>query len=339
VQSTGAKRAGNCSVRLGALVAAAVAVGLAVTAAPWRAASAAAEVGTSGPASAPPSSSTAVGLRVLRLVDTSRTIRTRRGRPIPRTLVTYVRYPALGAPGQTDAPNAPAAGGSYPLIVFAHGFDVTPQTYARLLQSWARAGFVVAAPVFPLSSSGAPGGPEEGDVVNQPQDVSFVISSLLALNEPGAGQLAGLIDPSKIAVSGHSDGAETALAVAYSRRYHDPRVDAAMIFSGAEMSGIGGYSFPPGGPPLLAVQGTADTSNEPRYTDAYFDLAQRPRFLLRLLGAGHLPPFTYEQPQLTIVEQVTVAFLERYLKGEPAALQRMTALGTVSRRSALLAEP
>ncbi|HMD51811.1 MAG TPA: hypothetical protein VKG62_03790 [Solirubrobacteraceae bacterium] len=301
-------------------------------------------VGSTGGATpgapAPQPASLSVGLRVVRLVDTSRTIRVG-GRTVPRTLLTYVRYPAVAAPGRIDVPNAtPAtASGPYPLVVFGHGFAVTPKIYASLLQRWASAGYVVAAPVFPLGSEGAPGGPDEADVVNQPEDMRFVISRLLALNRPGAGSLAGLIDPSQIAVAGQSDGAETALAVAYSRRFHDPRIDAAMVFSGAEMSGIGGYSFPRGSPPLLAVQGTADTSNEPRYTYAYFQAAQRPKFLLRLLGAGHLPPYTYQQPQLGIVEAASVAFLDRYLKREPSALHRLLSAGDVRGVSDLLAEP
>ncbi len=40
-------------------------------------------------------------------------------------------------------------------------------------------------------------------------------------------------------------------------------------------------------------------------------------------GAPHLPPCTDEQPQLSIVERVTVAFLDRYLKGKRGALARM----------------
>lgn len=294
-----------------------------------------------GAASAPASPSFAVGLRVLRLVDRSRAVRLKGGRSEPRVLVTYVRYPALGAPGATDVPDAmPAsAGGPYPLIVFGHGFAVTPGPYARLLQSWARAGYVVAAPVFPLGNARAPGGPSEADVINQPSDMSFVISSLLALDRPGAGPLAGLVDPAHIAVAGHSDGAETALAVAYSRRFRDPRIGAAVILSGAEMEGVGGYSFTYGGPPLLAAQGTADRFNQPKYTNAYFKLAQRPKFLLRLLGAGHLPPFSDQRPQLTIVERVTIAFLDRYIKREPGALQRLVSQGDVAGTSALLAQP
>lgn len=332
--------------RLFALTVAAVAASIvAVAAAPAQPPATRPALGAGGgreaPAAVLPGSSFAVGLRVLRLVDGSRTIRLKDGRSEPRTLVTYVRYPALGAPGATDVPNAqPAiAGGPYPLVVFAHGFAVTPQPYARLLQSWASAGYVVAAPVFPLGSADAPGGPDEADVINQPRDMSFVISSLLSLDQPGAGPLAGLVDPTRIAVAGHSDGGESALAVAYSRRFRDPRVSAAVILSGAEMSGVGGYRFAQGSPPLLAAQGTDDPFNEPKFTNAYFELAQRPKFLLRLLGAGHLPPYTDQQPQLAIVERVTTAFLDRYLKREPGALQRLVSLGDVAGTSTLVADP
>jgi dienelactone hydrolase len=282
----------------------------------------------------------AVGVRRVMLLDRSRTIKLKRGLRGPRPLLTYIRYPAVGSPGGAEEPDAAPdpSTGPYPMVVFGHGFGVTPAIYSRLLDAWASAGFVVAAPLFPLANGDTPGGPEESDVVNQPRDMSFVISSMLSMNAPGAGPLAGLINPSEIAVAGHSDGAETALAVAFSRRMRDPRVRAALVFSGAKMSGVGGYSFTPA-LPLLAVQGTADIDNEPRYTDEYFAQAGRPKFLLRLLGAAHLPPYTDEEPQLGIVERTSLAFLERYLEGQAGALARLLSSGSVPGRSALASDP
>jgi predicted dienelactone hydrolase len=198
---------------------------------------------------------------------------------------------------------------------------------------------VVAAPVFPLANANAPGGPDESDLVNQPSDMSFVISSMLAEGAAAGGPLTGLLDPSQIAVTGQSDGGATALAVAYSRRFRDRRVSAAVIMSGAEISGVGGYGFRRGGPPLLAIQGTADTINEPKFTYAFFNAARQPKYLLRLLGAGHLPPYTRQQPQLALVERLTIAFLDGYLKRRRATLRQLVPLADAPRTAALVANP
>ncbi len=292
------------------------------------------------PAAKPPSSF-AVGLRAIRLVDSSRTIKLANGTAEPRPLLTYVWYPALGSPRATDVRNAPAArtDGPFPLVVFGHGFALTPAVYASMLQSWAHAGYVVAAPVFPLENTNAPRGPDESDLTNQPGDMHFVISRMLAASGATSGPLAGLIDQTRVAVAGHSDGGDTALAVAYDRDYRDPRVSAAVILAGAEMPGVEEFTFPRAGPPLLAIQGTADTFNPPSSTRAFFGLAQRPKYLLSLPGAEHLPPYSTQQPQLGIVERVTIAFLDGYLKDEPKALQELVPLGSVPRTASMLAQP
>jgi dienelactone hydrolase len=234
----------------------------------------------------------AVGLRVLAFVDRSRHSHTPDGATTPRTLTTYVRYPAAGPASGIDVRGASPASatGHYPLIVFGHGFAVTPGLYAPLLQAWARAGYVVAAPVFPLENANAPGGPDESDLVNQPRDMRFVISALLTQSATATGPLSHLIDPSKVAVAGQSDGGDTALAVAYDTYFRDPRIRAAAILSGAVIPGEGGFTFPPASPPLLATQGTADTINPQSLTQAFFALARTPKYRLELLGATHLPP-------------------------------------------------
>lgn len=265
----------------------------------------------------------AVGKIVVRFTDTSRRVRFHGRHPEPRQLMTVIRYPALGDPERVDVPGArPAtASGPFPLVVFGHGFDSSPAIYARLLQAWTRAGYVVAAPVFPLSNERAPGGADESDIVNQPADMSFVITRMLATDEAGNGILSRLIDPHEVAVAGQSDGAATALAAAYDGRYRDSRVDAAVILSGAEI--MPGSYFQGRDPPLLATQGTADQINKPRDTYGFFRAAHAPKFLLKLLGARHIGPYTNQQPQLDVVERVTIAFLDRYLKRLPDARGRL----------------
>ncbi|MEO6859909.1 MAG: hypothetical protein ABI323_15235 [Solirubrobacteraceae bacterium] len=278
------------------------------------------------PARKPASSaSDAVAEHTYHFVDHTRTIKYPGHARQPRPLVTVVRYPVH-------------VHGPIPLIVFGHGFAVTPAYYWRLLRAWAQAGYVVAAPVFPLENQNAPGGPNEADLVNQPRDMSFVISQMLDLSASRKGPLAGLIAPHEIGVSGQSDGGETALAVAYDSFYIDRRIRAAAILSGAELPGVGRFYFPKPSPPLLATQGTADTVNRPHFTYDFFTAAPRPKYLLKLLGAPHLPPYTDEQPQLSIVGRVTTAFFNRYLKGQRSGISRMQAAGNVPGTATLTAE-
>jgi dienelactone hydrolase len=282
-----------------------------------------------------------VGLRIVKFVDHSRTMTFPGAPPQPRALMTLVRYPALGSTERVDAVDAPPArsSGPFPLVIFGHGFAVTPAIYARLLQAWTRAGYVVAAPIFPLENADAPGGPNENDLVNQPRDMSFLISSLLRASSIRGGFFSGLIDERRIAVTGQSDGGETALAVAYDIHFLDRRVRAAVILSGAVIPGVGGFTFPAPSPPLLATQGTADTVNPPSFTHGFFDVAPPPKYLLTLFGASHLGPYTGAQPDLDIVERVTIAFLDGYLNGVRGALRRMVADGDVAGTSSLQADP
>jgi dienelactone hydrolase len=236
-----------------------------------------------------------VHLRVLRFIDRSRSAHFQTGASGPRLLVTEVRYPTRRRP-------------PFPLIVFAHGFDLTPAIYSRLLDQWARAGYFVAAPVFPVENTGASGGPSRADLVNEPGDIRFVISSLIAATSP----VRALVDGSRIAVAGQSDGAIAAFSAAYDRRYRDPRIDAAMVMSGGP---LGGYLPATGpAPPLLAVQGTQDPFNPPSVTANYYRTMRRPKFLLWLTHASHLPPYTTDDRWATVVRRATTAFLNRYLR-------------------------
>lgn len=241
---------------------------------------------------------------VLHLVDESRTIRLPGGRRVARPLTTHLWYP-------------PAVDGNrpWPLVVFGHGFATTPFRYERLLRAWAAAGYLVAAPVFPLGNANAPGGPDESDIVNQPRDMSFVITQLLAASASAESPLHGLVDRERIALAGQSDGAETAFAAAYERPWHDVRVRAALILSGAQLGHH--VRLVSHTAPLLAVQGTADRINPAVYSLELFRAVGRPKFLLLLRGAGHLGPYTGAGSRLAAVERISIAFLDHYLGTGP----------------------
>src|ERR671930_612347 len=82
------------------------------------------------------------------------------------------------AVGRRTMEDAPPAEGRFPLVVWAHGWNSTGETFLPYAELWARQGYVVALPTFPLSREGVADG---DDVQNQPGDVSFVIDQVLAL--------------------------------------------------------------------------------------------------------------------------------------------------------------
>ncbi len=94
-----------------------------------------------------------------------------------RTLETLIAYPAVGTPDPTvETDSAAPAKGPFPMIVYVHGF---PGGYeSPYMHYWAQAGFVVVAPMFPLTRHDAPGGPTLIDLTNEPGDVSFVLDEM-----------------------------------------------------------------------------------------------------------------------------------------------------------------
>src|SRR5262249_22096247 len=135
-----------------------------------------------------------------------------------RTLATTILYPK--AAGSSSKP--------YPIVMFSHGLGASPEIYAPMLRQLAAAGYVVAAPRFPLTNSATPGGPDAGDVVNQPGDISFVLTQILDASAKSTGPLAGLVDPEAVAVVGHSNGAITTLGLAANTCCLEPRAKAAV---------------------------------------------------------------------------------------------------------------
>lgn len=262
------------------------------------------------------------------------TAHTAGGAPV-RALPTVVRYPATGHPNGHDNPGAtPArASGPFPLLVFSQGYDMPPAAYSWLMNAWASAGYVVAAPTYPRTDPTSPGGPDESDIVNHPADLRFVIASL-AEHEPST--LSGLIDKTKVAVVGQSDGGDVSLAVAEGSCCRDGLVKAAVILSGAELQAFGGSYYTAGSVPLLAVQGSADTINPPGCSVELYDQAPRPKYYLELIGAPHLPPYVDPGRDRTLVARAVLDFLRRYLRGHPSGLRALKRDGDVAPVASLI---
>ncbi len=262
----------------------------------------------------------AVGVATTTYVDDSRPTAKNEDCPkIPsRTLPTTVYYPATGAASAAPVPDAQpdVDGGPYPLIVFAHGYGATAQSYEALLHQIAAAGYVVAAPTFPLSSGDSPCGAVAGDSANQPEDLTFVIDSVLRDAKADEGLLAGLVDPNQIGAAGHSNGAITMYGITASTKVRDDRVKAAVVMAGTPAGFPGKFDFSEA-PPLLLVHGTDDQQVPYDLALTAFNRARGPKGLLTMEGGDHgssAGPATYA---------ATVDFFDAYLRGDAAARQRL----------------
>lgn len=296
------------------------------------------DVETAAPAREPPALAdpVPVGYRVETFVDDTRPTAAQGDSPETptRTVPTVLFYPATGTLADEPVEDAPVDRRSapYPLVVLSHGRSGSPFGYPALVASWVAAGYVVAAPDFPLTGADAPGGPNEQDLLNQPGDVSFVISELLAATAASDGPLAGLLDPARIAAAGHSLGAMTTLALGYHTCCADERIKAAAVFAGQQVPFGQGAFFTGAGPPLLLVHGTADESIlYPEGRRAYAD-ALPPKFLVSITDGDHSTPFVSpsQRADVAVVIAATTAMFDHYVNGDPGALARLWAAGDVT---------
>jgi dienelactone hydrolase len=284
------------------------------------------ESGDTGEATGP----FATGRRTFTLVDAGRTTDEVPGvspARLDRTIEVEVVYPAEGEPGPEPAEpgglggaavdDAPPADGEFPLVVFAHGFNGLGQFFRGYAEGWARAGYVVALPTFPLSRNGVS---IAADFVNQPGDVSFVIDELSALDEDDP--LAGRIDVENIAVGGHSLGGVTVLGAGYNSCCVDERIDATIQVAGGPLPYEGGEYEGDPGRPMMLVHGTADATVPIAIGDAVFETFA-PVWYLRIEGATHSGVFGGAAGEL--FDEAALAFLAAELRGDDAEMEGMPA--------------
>jgi predicted dienelactone hydrolase len=192
--------------------------------------------------------------------------------------------------------------------MFAHGFIGHPEKFTKLFAAWADAGFVVAAPAFPLTNSHVPE-VKVSDVVEQPADMSFVLDNVLALDKQRGSRLFHAIDHHRIGASGLSLGGFTVYTWAYSECCRDHRVDAVAVLDGLPVGvALDGHV------PLLIAH--ADTDPVIPYSTARdsFTAASPPAWLVTLHGASHASEWEDDvTPYDHVAEQVTTDFWDATL--------------------------
>jgi dienelactone hydrolase len=242
------------------------------------------------------------------------------GQPLgQRSLLTVIRYPL-----RRGSSRSWSADGPFPVLMFAPGFRQCSSTYEHLLQTWASAGYVVVAVDFPETSCQVAAEAYEPDLVNQPADVSYVLGRVLALSARPHDFFSGQLKPSEVGAADQSDGGDTVAALAASTCCRDGRLAAVAVLSGAEWPPMPGRYFATAAPPVLFVQGSADTINPPWASlQLYWADTVSRRYYLDLFGADHMVPYTGDNPVERLVARITLAFFGRYLLGDTRALNAM----------------
>jgi predicted dienelactone hydrolase len=229
-----------------------------------------------------------------------------------RTIETKIYRPVV--------PEGAEVGDGFPLIVFSHGIDDDYERYEAVLREWAASGYVVAAPNFPLSRKGAPGGPTLADLDNQPADLQFVMDGVRRLSDDPGHELADLV-ADETALAGKSFGAITTLTAVYGPEPVEGPVDAVVSMAGGmnDTTGVERADSP-----LLLIHGDTDERVPYQSSVDVFAVANPPKYFLTLIDEGHTGAYNGgDSPVEVLVPQASLDFFDAYLKGDDAALERL----------------
>jgi predicted dienelactone hydrolase len=222
----------------------------------------------------------------------------------------------------------PRGRGRFPLVVFAHGNSGHPLKLTQMLSAWARAGYVVAAPAFPLTNDRSGGPSIIPDFQHQPADVSFVITRMLAEDRRAGSPVHGKVARNHIGAAGHSLGGATLYGVTSEQCCRDRRVDAAIFMDAVRL--------PSGDGPRPAVDGpglythiTGDAATPYAATLEQYERATPPKFMMTLTQGIHFEPFeNAPSPHDRAVVDATTSFWDAYLRHERGAVRGVVRGGT-----------
>jgi predicted dienelactone hydrolase len=219
-----------------------------------------------------------------------------------RRLATEIWYPTAPGPevpadGLRDAP-LDRDGAPYPLVVYSHGFLDQRNGAGYLVRHLASHGYIVTATDYPLTHFSAPGGANGGDVVNQPEDLRFVLERMLAGGIDG--RFAGAIDGERIGAAGLSLGGLTTMLTTFHRDLREPRIRAAASIAGPACSFSEAF-FATADVPLLILHGDIDAIVPYQHALHAFERARSPKLLFTILGAAHT---AFTQLGVTLFETV-----------------------------------
>jgi predicted dienelactone hydrolase len=206
----------------------------------------------------------------------------------------------------------PQGAGTFPLILFSHGYGGSKDGYLPLTDFWVARGYVVVQPSHPDAGMMGLGRANEVQETllddnltsssNRVADLTAVLDHLDGI-ETQVPDLKGKIDRSRIGAAGHSLGAYTAMLLGGATVYYkgeqparmaDPRVKAIVAMSpqGPGVQGLTADSYATIDRPMMVMTGSLDTGIKGQKVEwrkeAFSDTKAGDKYLVLLEGARHL---------------------------------------------------
>ena len=190
--------------------------------------------------------------------------------------------------------------GPFPLVVYSHGSGGLRYLHSSYTEALASYGYVVAAPdhtgntVFDRFAGG--GAPFGEITFNRPNDVADVITAFTDAADPAAGPFATTVDADRVAVTGHSFGGYTAIAMAtgvtteLGEFVADERVDAIIPLAPATGDTLlSDERLDLLDVPMMVVVGTDDVTTpvDPNVTRLWDLTTSAPAYRIELVAGEH----------------------------------------------------
>lgn len=260
------------------------------------------------------------------------------------TWTSFAQTPARVVIGGRDVavwkPAAPAPSSGSPVIVFLHGFSGCNTQSVFLMEALASAGYLVLAPNHQDARCGSarhdsvrgwrPEEPfqkplqwTEATYRDRADDIRAVLDAVLS----GPSFQGVRVDAYRVGIAGHSLGGYTALGVSGAwPAWKDSRILAVLALSPYTNPYLDNGALGRLDVPVMYQGGTLDLGITPsvkRVSGAY-ERSSAPKYFVEFTGAGHLAWTDLTKRFQRVINDYSVAFFDRYLKGKDV-LARLTA--------------